>query len=327
MFPDKRNRRLRKNQSIRDMVQENRLHPSDFIVPLFFMEGQNTKEEIASMPGYYRYTLDLLVDEVKSCYDLGIRSALLFAKVEDSLKDNEGKEAVNPKGLMQRAIRLLKKEIPEMYLMSDVALDPYSVHGHDGIVDGEEILNDETLDVLAEMAVSHAEAGVDMVAPSDMMDGRIGIIRESLENEGFPNVGIMSYSVKYASNYYGPFRDALDSTPGFGDKKTYQMNPANALEGLSEVERDIEEGADIIMIKPGQPYLDMVRLIRDSYDLTISAYQVSGEYAMIKAASEKGWLNHDKVMMESLIGFKRAGANLIATYFAKEAAKLLKNEE
>ena len=327
MFPDKRNRRLRKNQSIRDMVQENRLHSSDFIVPLFFMEGQNTKEEIASMPGYYRYTLDLLVDEVKSCYDLGIRSALLFAKVEDSLKDNEGKEAVNPKGLMQRAIRLLKKEIPEMYLMSDVALDPYSVHGHDGIVDGEEILNDETLDVLAEMAVSHAEAGVDMVAPSDMMDGRIGIIRESLENEGFPNVGIMSYSVKYASNYYGPFRDALDSTPGFGDKKTYQMNPANAIEGLSEVERDIEEGADIIMIKPGQPYLDMVRLIRDSYDLTISAYQVSGEYAMIKAASEKGWLNHDKVMMESLIGFKRAGANLIATYFAKEAAKLLKNEE
>jgi len=327
MFPDKRNRRLRKNQSIRDMVQENRLHSSDFIVPLFFMEGQNTKEEIASMPGYYRYTLDLLVDEVKSCYDLGIRSALLFAKVEDSLKDNEGKEAVNPKGLMQRAIRLLKKEIPEMYLMSDVALDPYSVHGHDGIVDGEEILNDETLDVLAEMAVSHAEAGVDMVAPSDMMDGRIGIIRESLENEGFPNVGIMSYSVKYASNYYGPFRDALDSTPGFGDKKTYQMNPANAIEGLSEVERDIEEGADIIMIKPGQPYLDMVRLIRDSYDLTISAYQVSGEYSMIKAASEKGWLNHDKVMMESLIGFKRAGANLIATYFAKEAAKLLKNEE
>lgn len=327
MFPDKRNRRLRKNQSIRDMVQENRLHPSDFIVPLFFMEGQNTKEEIASMPGYYRYTLDLLVDEVKSCYDLGIRSALLFAKVEDSLKDNEGKEAVNPKGLMQKAIRLLKKEIPEMYLMSDVALDPYSVHGHDGIVDGEEILNDETLDVLAEMAVSHAEAGVDMVAPSDMMDGRIGIIRESLENEGFPNVGIMSYSVKYASNYYGPFRDALESTPGFGDKKTYQMNPANAIEGLSEVERDIEEGADIIMIKPGQPYLDMVRLIRDSYDLTISAYQVSGEYAMIKAASEKGWLNHDKVMMESLIGFKRAGANLIATYFAKEAAKLLKNEE
>lgn len=327
MFPDKRNRRLRKNQSIRDMVQENRLHPSDFIVPLFFMEGQNTKEEIASMPGYYRYTLDLLVDEVKSCYDLGIRSALLFAKVEDSLKNNEGKEAVNPKGLMQRAIRLLKKEIPEMYLMSDVALDPYSIHGHDGIVDGEEILNDETLDVLAEMAVSHAEAGVDMVAPSDMMDGRIGIIRESLENEGFPNVGIMSYSVKYASNYYGPFRDALESTPGFGDKKTYQMNPANALEGLSEVERDIEEGADILMIKPGQPYLDMVRLIRDSYDLTISAYQVSGEYAMIKAASEKGWLNHDKVMMESLIGFKRAGANLIATYFSKEAAKLLKNEE
>lgn len=326
MFPENRNRRLRKNSAIRDMVQENRLHPSDFIVPLFFMEGENKKEEISSMPGYYRYSLDLLVQEVKSCYDLGIRSALLFAKVEEQLKDNEGKEALNPKGLMQRAIRLLKSEIPEMYLMSDVALDPYSIHGHDGIVDDEEILNDETIDVLAEMALSHAEAGVDMVAPSDMMDGRIGAIRERLEDEGFPHVGIMSYSVKYASSFYGPFRDALDSKPGFGDKKTYQMNPANSSEAIGEVDNDIDEGADIVMVKPGTPYLDMVKLVSSQFDIPVSVYQVSGEYAMIKAASEKGWLNHDSVMMESLIGFKRAGATLIATYFAKEASKLLNNE-
>jgi len=326
MFPENRNRRLRKNNAIRDMVQENRLHPSDFIVPLFFMEGENKKEEIASMPGYYRYSLDLLVQEVKSCYDLGIRSALLFAKVEEQLKDNEGKEAVNSKGLVQRAIRLLKSEIPEMYLMSDVALDPYSIHGHDGIVDGQEILNDETVDVLAEMALSHAEAGVDMVAPSDMMDGRIGAIRERLEDEGFPHVGIMSYSVKYASSFYGPFRDALDSKPGFGDKKSYQMNPANSSEAISEVDNDIDEGSDIIMVKPGTPYLDMVKQVSSQFDIPVSVYQVSGEYAMIKAASEKGWLNHDSVMMESLIGFKRAGATLIATYFAKEASKLLNNE-
>ena len=326
MFPENRNRRLRKNSAIRDMVQENRLHPSDFIVPLFFMEGENKKEEIASMPGYFRYTLDLLLDEVKSCYALGIRSALLFAKVEDNLKDNEGKEAINPNGLMQRAIRLLKSEVPKMYLMSDVALDTYSIHGHDGIVDDEEILNDETIDLLAEMALSHAEAGVDMVAPSDMMDGRIGAIRERLEDEGHIHVGIMSYSVKYASSFYGPFRDALDSKPGFGDKKTYQMNPANSSEAMSEVDNDIDEGADIIMVKPGTPYLDMVKQVSSQFEIPVSVYQVSGEYAMIKAASEKGWLNHDSVMMESLIGFKRAGATLIATYFAKEASKLLNDE-
>ena len=326
MFPENRNRRLRKNSAIRDMVQENRLHPSDFIVPLFFMEGENKKEEIASMPGYFRYTLDLLLDEVKSCYELGIRSALLFAKVEDNLKDYEGKEAINPNGLMQRAIRLLKSEVPKMYLMSDVALDPYSIHGHDGIVEDEEILNDETIDLLAEMALSHAEAGVDMVAPSDMMDGRIGAIRERLEDEGHIHVGIMSYSVKYASSFYGPFRDALDSKPGFGDKKTYQMNPANSSEAMSEVDNDIDEGADIIMVKPGSPYLDMVKQVSSQFEIPVSVYQVSGEYAMIKAASEKGWLNHDSVMMESLIGFKRAGATLIATYFAKEASKLLNDE-
>ena len=326
MFPENTNRRLRKNSAIREMVQENRLHPSNFIVPLFFMEGENKKEEIASMPGYFRYTLDLLIKEAKDCYELGIRSALLFAKIEDSLKDNEGKEAINTDGLMQRAIRLLKSEVPMMYLMSDVALDPYSMHGHDGIVDGQEIVNDQTIEVLAEMALTHAEAGVDMVAPSDMMDGRIGAIREKLEDEGYPNVGIMSYSVKYASSFYGPFRDALDSAPGFGDKKTYQMNSANASEAMAEVDNDIDEGADIIMVKPGMPYLDMVKQISNQFDVPVSVYQVSGEYAMIKAASQKGWLDHDKVMMESLIGFKRAGAKLIATYFAKEAAKLLNNE-
>jgi porphobilinogen synthase len=246
--------------------------------------------------------------------------------VEEKLKNNSGKEALNPNGLMQRTIKALKKEVPEMYLISDVALDPYSEYGHDGIVENNQIVNDQTIMLLADIAVSHANAGVDMVAPSDMMDGRILAIREALEDNHFVNVGIMSYSVKYASSFYGPFRDALDSSPGFGDKKTYQMDPSNSWEGISEVEQDMEEGADIIMIKPGMPYLDIVRHIKNNFDVTISVYQVSGEYAMIKAASQKGWLNHDDTMMESLIGFKRAGANLIATYFAKEAAKILNNE-
>lgn len=325
-FPYNRNRRLRKDSSIRAMVQENRLHPSNFIVPLFVMEGQNTKEEISSMPGYFRYTIDLLIEEARECFQLGIKSALIFAKVENDLKDNSGNEALNPDGLMQRSIKALKENVPQMYLMSDVALDPYSEYGHDGIVEGNKIVNDKTIILLADIAVSHAQAGVDMVAPSDMMDGRILAIREALEDNDFVDVGIMSYSVKYASSFYGPFRDALDSSPGFGDKKTYQMDPSNSWEGISEVEQDMEEGADIIMIKPGMPYLDMVRHTRNNFDVTISVYQVSGEYAMIKAASQKGWLNHDEAMMESLIGFKRAGANLIATYFAKEAAKILNNE-
>tara|TARA_B100000900_G_C20601550_1_gene725879 strand:+ start:385 stop:1362 length:978 start_codon:yes stop_codon:yes gene_type:complete len=322
-FPYQRNRRLRTTEAIRQLVQEHHLRSTDFIVPLFFMEGENQKEEIASMPGYFRYTLDLLIEEVKECYALGLRSVLLFAKVEDHLKDNKGTEAVNTNGLMQRGIRAIKEAVPEMYVMSDVALDPYSSYGHDGIVEGDEIINDATVEVLVEMAVSHAQAGADMVSPSDMMDGRIRYIRERLEEEGFSNTGIMSYSVKYASSFYGPFRDALDSKPGFGDKKTYQIDPANASEGLSEVERDIKEGADMVMVKPGMPYLDMVRLVKEKFDIPVTAYQVSGEYAMIKAASEKGWLNHDEVMIESLLAFKRAGATLIATYFAKEASKLL----
>ena len=326
MFLKHRNRRLRKSSAIRELVQENRLHPSDLVAPLFVMNGQNKKEEISSMPGYYRFSIDLLVEEAKEHFRLGIKAVLLFVKVEQHLKDNTGKEAIKPNGLMQTAIKLLKTELPDLYVMSDIALDPYSEFGHDGIVYNDEILNDQTVNVLAEMALSHANAGVDMVAPSDMMDGRIGAIRNRLEEENFKNIGILAYSVKYASAYYGPFRDALDSAPGFGDKKTYQMNPSNASQGLSEVRRDIQEGADIIMIKPGQPYLDMVRLIKDNFDIPICAYQVSGEYAMIKAACMNGWLNYNAIMLESLISFKRAGANLIVSYFAKDAAKLLKNE-
>ena len=287
------------------------------------MEGEDGKEEIASMPGYFRFTLDLLLKEVKECYDLGLRSVLLFAKVPDELKDNTGTEALNPDGLMQRAIRAIKKFHPEMYVMTDVALDPYSSNGHDGIVEDSEIVNDPSVEILGEMALTHAQAGADMVAPSDMMDGRIGFIREILEENDFPNVGIMAYSVKYASCFYGPFRDALDSAPGFGDKKTYQMDPANGQEGLRECALDIQEGADIIMVKPGMPYMDMVRLIKDKFDVPVATYQVSGEFSMLHAASEKGWLNLEEAMFESIIGFKRAGANLIASYFAKDIAKLL----
>jgi porphobilinogen synthase len=324
VHPYTRPRRLRKSAAIRSLVQENHIQATDFIVPLFFMEGENAKEEIASMPGYFRFTLDLLLQEVKECYDLGLRSVLLFAKVPDELKDNPGTEAMNPDGLMQRAIRAIKKFHPEMYVMTDVALDPYSSNGHDGIVEDGEIVNDPSVELLGEMALTHAQAGADMVAPSDMMDGRIGFIREILEENEFPNVGIMAYSVKYASCFYGPFRDALDSAPGFGDKKTYQMDPANAEEGLRECALDIQEGADIVMVKPGMPYLDMVRLVKDKFDVPVAAYQVSGEFSMMHAAAEKGWLNLEEAMFESIIGFKRAGADLIASYFAKDIAKLLK---
>lgn len=326
MFPYIRPRRTRKDAAIRSLVQENQISSKDFIVPLFVVEGKEKKEEISSMPDYYRFSLDLLLTEVQECYDLGLRSVLVFAKAEDNTKDNAGTEALNPEGLMQRTVRAIKKHCPEMYVMTDVALDPYSSYGHDGIVEDGEIVNDKTVEVLGKMAVSHAEAGADMVAPSDMMDGRIGHMRACLEEAGYPNVGIMAYSVKYASCFYGPFRDALDSAPGFGDKKTYQMNPANADAGLREVALDIEEGADIVMVKPGMPYLDMVRYVKDNFNIPVSVYQVSGEYAMIKAAAEKGWLNYEDAVMESLIGFKRAGADLIASYFAKEVAKKLKEK-
>ena len=323
MYPIRRNRRLRTNQAIRALVRETIITPDDFLVPLFVVEGKGVKEEIASMPNYFRLSLDLLEVEVKELWKLGLKSVLLFAKVPDALKDNKGTEALNPDGLMQRAVRTVKNACPEMLVMTDVALDPYSSYGHDGIVENGLILNDETAELLAEMAVSHAEAGTDFVAPSDMMDGRIGIMREALEEEGFINTGIMSYSAKYASAFYGPFRDALDSAPGFGDKKTYQMDCANRFEALRETEMDIDEGADIVMVKPGMPYLDIVREVKNEFDVPVAVYQVSGEYAMIKAAAERGWLNHDQSMMESILAFKRAGADIIASYFAKDVVKLL----
>lgn len=306
------------------MVAEHDLKTADFIAPLFVTEGVDEKTEIPSMPGYYRYTLDLLESEVAELQDAGIQSVLLFVKVPDEKKDNAGTEAVNPEGLMQRSVREIKQQFPEMCVMTDVALDPYSSYGHDGIVEEGEILNDESVELLAEMAVSHAEAGVDMVAPSDMMDGRIAAIREALDEAGCKHTGIMSYSAKYASSYYGPFRDALDSAPGFGDKKTYQMDPANVTEAIKEARLDEQEGADIVMVKPGLPYLDVIRAVKENVSVPVSVYNVSGEYAMLKAAAARGWLNEEEAMMEALTGFKRAGADLIATYFAKEAAKLLK---
>ena len=328
MYPLKRNRRLRANASIRHLVRETILTPSDFLVPLFVVEGKGVKKEIASMPDYCRMSLDILEKEVKELWNMGLCAVLLFVKVPDNLKDNKGVEALNPNGLMQRAIRAVKNACPEMLVMTDVALDPYSSFGHDGIVKNGQVINDDTVDVLAEMSVSHADAGADFVAPSDMMDGRILSIREALEEEGYVNTGIMSYSAKYASSFYGPFRDALDSAPADvqnvpKDKKTYQMDSANRFEAISETQQDIDEGADIVMIKPGLAYLDIVREIRNEVDVPIAVYQVSGEYAMLKAAAEKGWLDHDAVMMEQLISIKRAGANFIASYFAKDAVKLM----
>jgi porphobilinogen synthase len=322
-FPYARGRRLRTSPSIREMVAEHRLHPSGFIAPVFVTEGKRVTEPIPSMPDYYRYSPDMAIDEVKSLRDSGIRSVLLFVKVPDELKDNKGTEALNPGGLMQRSIRSIREAVPEMVVMTDVALDPYSSYGHDGIVEDGRILNDATVEVLARMSVSHAEAGATFVAPSDMMDGRIGAIREALEDGGFSDTGIMAYSAKYASVFYGPFRDALDSAPGFGDKKTYQMDPRNVREAVREAITDEAEGADIVMVKPGLPYLDVVRAVREAVHVPVAVYHVSGEYAMIKAAAEKGWIDEEQAMMESLIAFKRAGADLIATYFAKKAGSLL----
>ncbi|RZS99138.1 porphobilinogen synthase [Aquimarina brevivitae] len=319
----RRNRRLRNSEAIRSLVRETTISPADFLVPLFVVEGKGIQEEIASMPGYYRYSLDLLHNEVKSLWAMGLKSVLLFVKVPDNLKDNKGTEALNADGLMQRAIKTVKDAVPDMLVMTDVALDPYSSYGHDGIVEDGYIVNDATTSVLAKMAVSHARAGADFVAPSDMMDGRILAIRDLLEKEQFVNTGIMSYSAKYASAFYGPFRDALDSAPGFGDKKTYQMDPANREEAIKETVMDIEEGADIVMVKPGLCYLDIVRDLKNTVEVPIAVYQVSGEYAMLKAAAEKGWLDHDAVMLEQVTAIKRAGANIIATYFAKEVVKLL----
>ena len=323
MYPIKRNRRLRSSEAVRSMVREQLLLPTDFIVPLFAVEGSDVKEEITSMPDYYRMSLDHLKKEVQELWSMGLKTVLLFVKVSDTLKDNKGTEALNPKGLMQRAIALVKETVPEMVVMTDVALDPYSSFGHDGIVEKGVIVNDTTVEVLAQMALSHAQAGADFVAPSDMMDGRILAIRTLLEQEHFHNTGILSYSAKYASGFYGPFRSALDSAPGFGDKKTYQMDFHNRKEALLEAELDIEEGADIVMVKPGLAYLDIIRDLSNQVDVPIAAYQVSGEYAMLKAAAQKGWIEYDAIMYEQLIAFKRAGASLIATYCAKDAVRIL----
>jgi porphobilinogen synthase len=323
MYLQKRNRILRSNASIRSMVAETILTPNDFIAPLFIDEGENVVFEIPSMPGYYRRSIDGTIKEIKELWSLGIKSVLLFIKAPDELKDNTGKEAWNDDGLMQRSIKAIKNAVPEMVVMTDVALDPYSSYGHDGIVENGEIVNDPTVEALVKMSLSHAKAGADFVAPSDMMDGRIGAIREAFEQNNFTKTGIMAYSAKYASCFYGPFRDALDSAPGFGDKKTYQMDYANRIEAIKEAEMDEDEGADIIMVKPAMAYLDIIREVKNSVNLPVSAYHVSGEYAMIKAAAKMGWINEDKAIIESLTSIRRAGADLIATYFAKDAVKLL----
>lgn len=305
------------------MVAETILHPQDFIVPLFIIEGEKTTEEISSMPGYFRHSVDNTVAEVKELWAMGIKSVLLFIKCKDELKDNKGTEALNPDGLMQRSIRAIKDACPDMIVMTDVALDPFSSYGHDGIVENNEIVNDPTVEVLAKMSVSHARAGADFVAPSDMMDGRIAAIRQALEADGFSGTGIMAYSAKYASCFYGPFRDALDSAPGFGDKKTYQMDYSNRLEAVRETLLDVQEGADMVMVKPALSYLDIIREVKNQVTVPVSAYNISGEYAMIKAAAKMGWLQEDKAILEVLTSIKRAGADLIATYFAKDAVRLL----
>ena len=323
MYPLNRNRRLRSKESLRNLITEYRLHPHDFIAPLFVVEGKNVKDPIDSLPGYYRMSIDNLKKEVKSLWGLGIQAVLLFPKIDDKLKDNFGTEALNPNGLIQRAIKEIKNSIPEITIISDVALDPYSIYGHDGVVKKNKIINDESNKVLSEMALSHASCGVDIVAPSDMMDGRVFSIRKILEENNFFDIAIMSYSAKYASSLYGPFRDALDSKPGFGDKKTYQMDYSNFKESMNEIKSDIEEGADIIMIKPGLTNLDVIRETKNQFHIPIAVYQVSGEYSMIKAGAKMGYIKNDEVLIEALTVIKRAGANMIASYFAKEAIKLI----
>ncbi|WP_439881064.1 porphobilinogen synthase [Pontibacter sp. MBLB2868] len=320
----RRPRRNRQNEVIRNMVQETSLTLNDFIFPLFIIEGQNKRVEVASMPGINRFSIDTLLEEIASCVDLGVKAFAPFASIPEQLKDKYATDSHNPDGLYARAIREVKRNFPEVVLMTDVAMDPYSSDGHDGIVEGGEILNDETLEVLGKMALTQAQAGADIVGPSDMMDGRVAHIRRVLDENGYHKVGIMSYTAKYASAFYGPFRDALDSAPKKGDKKTYQMNPANSREALIEAELDIAEGADFLMVKPALAYLDIIKALHDNSHLPIAAYNVSGEYAMVKAAAEKGWLDGEKAMLESLLSIKRAGADVILSYFAKEYAQFLR---
>ena len=320
-----RPRRNRKSASVRNLVRETSLTPHDFIAPLFVIEGKNMSQPIHSMPGVSRLSIDLLVKECIELYKLGVPCVSLFPAINDSLKDSKATEAYNPNGLYQQAIKEVKNAVPELLIMTDVALDPYSSDGHDGLVDPKsgEILNDATLEVLAKMSLVQAKSGSDILGPSDMMDGRIGFIRDALDEENFTNTSIMSYAAKYASAFYGPFRDALNSAPKKGDKKTYQMDYANVREALREAYLDESEGADILMVKPGLPYLDVIKTLRDNTTLPMAAYNVSGEYAMVKAASERGWVDGDKIMIEMLWSFKRAGADMVLTYFAKEAALLL----
>ncbi|MBO1066213.1 MULTISPECIES: porphobilinogen synthase [Nostocales] len=319
-----RPRRLRRTATLRKMVRETILTVDDLIYPMFVMEGESTKIEIVSMPGCYRYSLDLLLEEIAAVSQLGINAIALFPVIPEEQKDDTATESYNPEGLVQETVKAIKNAVPEIIIITDVALDPFTTHGHDGLVDENgKILNDQTIEVLVKMALSQAEAGADFVAPSDMMDGRIGAIRQALDAEGYINVGILAYSAKYASAYYGPFRDALDSAPKFGDKKTYQMDAANAKEALKEIELDIAEGADIIMVKPALAYLDIICQVKTATNLPVAAYNVSGEYAMIKAAAQHGWIDEKKVILETLTSMKRAGADLILTYFAKEVALML----
>ena len=319
-----RPRRLRQTAAIRGLVRETQLQPADLIYPMFVAEGTNVRDPISTMPGQFRLSVDELLKECQEVFDLGIAAVNLFGY--SSEKDERASKAYDSNGLVQNAVRVLKEFLPELCVQTDIALDPYSSHGHDGLVVGDEIVNDETVEVLCRMAISHAEAGVDWVAPSDMMDGRIGAIRQSLDEAGFHRVGILAYSAKYASCFYGPFRGALDSAPRKGDKKTYQMDPANVREAMRELTLDIEEGADVIMIKPALSCLDVIAQARSVFDMPIAAYNVSGEYSMIEAAAEKGWVDRERAMMEILVAIKRAGADMVLSYFAKDAAKLLRRD-
>ena len=321
-FPEYRPRRLRKTEALRSMVRETELSVSDFIYPMFVVPGEGVKKEVGAMPGVFQLSKDRLVDEALEAHDLGVPAVILFGIPEH--KDEVGSEAYRADGVVQQAIEALKKARPELVVITDVCLCEYTSHGHCGIIENEDVVNDATVEVLAREALSHARAGADMVAPSDMMDGRVGAIRERLDENGFSEIPIMAYAAKYSSAFFGPFRDAAESTPEFGDRRSYQMDPANALEALREVRLDIEEGADIVMVKPALPYLDIISLVRSEFDLPVAAYNVSGEYSMIKAAAAKGWIDGERVMMETLISIKRAGAKMILTYFAKEAAALLK---
>jgi|SRR5690554_1602747 len=320
----RRPRRNRKSAVVRTMVEETRLSVKDFIFPLFLIDGTNQKIEVDSMPGIFRYSQDLILKEVEACMELGIMSFDIFPAYPESKKDKYASESYNPNTFYLQTIQRIKQTFPEACIMTDVAMDPYSSDGHDGVVENGKILNDETLDILGKMALAQARAGADIIGPSDMMDGRVGHIRNILDNNGYKEVSIMSYTAKYASAFYNPFRDALDSAPKAGDKKTYQMDPANLYEALIEAELDMEEGADFLMVKPALAYLDVIRLLKDNYPLPIAAYNVSGEYAMIKASAERGWLDGERAMLESLLSIKRAGANVILTYFAKEFALLSK---